>query len=216
MSLLKSPIFCLLLSVAVWTRTGRLQWGHRGRIVGLSDAKNRLVIGKNIMTTHPERPRPHIHNTCLAAADHDVSLSAGRLHKHSRWGSGSCRPTVTVPLRILTSGRQSTKHVTVRIVWRMYDPNPVFPLPLQAYHVTDAALGYFSPKQSHSLSILRLQSCWELTNHGIVNIGKSLIGGTLNCNALGQHIRLAERCINMGNRDGWDIHPWLVTSRMIL
>ena len=45
---------------------------------------------------------------------------------------------------------------------------------LQAYHVTDAALGYFSPKQSHSLSILRLQSCWELTNHGIVNIGKCL------------------------------------------
>lgn len=117
MSLLKSHIFCLLLSVAVWTRTGRLQWGHRGRIVGLSDAKNRLVIGKNIMTTHPERPSPHIHNTCLAAADHDVSLSAGRLHKHSRWGSGSCRPTVTVPLRILTSGRQSTKHVIVRNVW---------------------------------------------------------------------------------------------------
>uniref|UniRef100_A0A1B0A6Y7 F-box/LRR-repeat protein 16 n=1 Tax=Glossina pallidipes TaxID=7398 RepID=A0A1B0A6Y7_GLOPL len=45
---------------------------------------------------------------------------------------------------------------------------------LQAYHVTDAALGYFSPKQSHSLSILRLQSCWELTNHGIVNIVVSL------------------------------------------
>lgn len=44
----------------------------------------------------------------------------------------------------------------------------------QAYHVTDAALGYFSPKQSHSLSILRLQSCWELTNHGVVNIGKYL------------------------------------------
>lgn len=46
---------------------------------------------------------------------------------------------------------------------------------LQAYHVTDAALGYFSPKQSHNLSILRLQSCWELTNHGIVNIGKFII-----------------------------------------
>ncbi|KAH8418717.1 hypothetical protein KR222_002802 [Zaprionus bogoriensis] len=44
----------------------------------------------------------------------------------------------------------------------------------KAYHVTDAALGYFSPKQSHSLSILRLQSCWELTNHGIVNIVHSL------------------------------------------
>ena len=43
---------------------------------------------------------------------------------------------------------------------------------LQAYHVTDAALGYFSPKQSNSLSILRLQSCWELTNHGVVNIGR--------------------------------------------
>lgn len=43
---------------------------------------------------------------------------------------------------------------------------------LQAYHVTDAALGFFSPKQSASLSILRLQSCWEVTNHGIVNIGE--------------------------------------------
>ncbi|KAG5684766.1 hypothetical protein PVAND_013979 [Polypedilum vanderplanki] len=45
---------------------------------------------------------------------------------------------------------------------------------LQAYHVTDSALSYFSPKQSHSLSILRLNSCWELTNHGIVNIVHSL------------------------------------------
>lgn len=44
---------------------------------------------------------------------------------------------------------------------------------LQAYHVTDAALGYFSPKQSASLSVLRLHSCWELTNHGIVNIGNA-------------------------------------------
>jgi len=44
---------------------------------------------------------------------------------------------------------------------------------LQAYHVTDAALGYFSAKQSSALSILKLQSCWELTNHGVVNIGKN-------------------------------------------
>ncbi|XP_063984751.1 F-box/LRR-repeat protein 16 [Diachasmimorpha longicaudata] len=45
---------------------------------------------------------------------------------------------------------------------------------LQAYHVTDTALGYFSAKQSSTLSILRLQSCWELTNHGVVNIVHSL------------------------------------------
>ncbi|XP_017771168.1 PREDICTED: F-box/LRR-repeat protein 16 [Nicrophorus vespilloides] len=45
---------------------------------------------------------------------------------------------------------------------------------LQAYHVTDAALCYFSPKQSNSLNILRLHSCWELTNHGVVNIVHSL------------------------------------------
>lgn len=44
---------------------------------------------------------------------------------------------------------------------------------LQAYHVTDAALGYFSAKQSSALSILKLQSCWELTNHGVVNIGEN-------------------------------------------
>lgn len=43
---------------------------------------------------------------------------------------------------------------------------------LQAYHVTDAALGYFSPKQSNSLNVLRLHSCWEITNHGVVNIGR--------------------------------------------
>jgi F-box and leucine-rich repeat protein 16 len=43
---------------------------------------------------------------------------------------------------------------------------------LQAYHVTDAALGFFSSRQSNSLSALRLHSCWELTNHGIVNIGE--------------------------------------------
>lgn len=42
---------------------------------------------------------------------------------------------------------------------------------LQAYHVSDAALGYFSPKQSNSISILRLHSCWEVTNHGVENIG---------------------------------------------
>ena len=42
---------------------------------------------------------------------------------------------------------------------------------LQAYHVTDSALSYFSPKQTGTLNILRLQSCWEITNHGIVNIG---------------------------------------------
>ncbi|KAL0270610.1 UNVERIFIED_CONTAM: hypothetical protein PYX00_007962 [Menopon gallinae] len=45
---------------------------------------------------------------------------------------------------------------------------------LQAYHVSDAALGYFSPKQSGSLSILRLHSCWEVTNHGVDNIVHSL------------------------------------------
>ncbi|KAF0765612.1 F-box/LRR-repeat protein 16 [Aphis craccivora] len=45
---------------------------------------------------------------------------------------------------------------------------------LQAYHVTDAALGFFSSRQSNSLSALRLHSCWELTNHGIVNIVHSL------------------------------------------
>ncbi|XP_076649283.1 uncharacterized protein LOC143357025 [Halictus rubicundus] len=45
---------------------------------------------------------------------------------------------------------------------------------LQAYHVTDAALGYFNSKQSSALSILRLQSCWELTNHGVHNIVHSL------------------------------------------
>ena len=46
---------------------------------------------------------------------------------------------------------------------------------LQAYHVTDAALGFFSNKQAECLSILRLQSCWELTNHGVINIGECTV-----------------------------------------
>lgn len=50
----------------------------------------------------------------------------------------------------------------------------LYELNIQAYHVTDAALAFFSTKQSYSLSVLRLQSCWEVTNHGIVNIVHSL------------------------------------------
>ncbi|ELU15721.1 hypothetical protein CAPTEDRAFT_201139 [Capitella teleta] len=46
----------------------------------------------------------------------------------------------------------------------------LYELTLQAYHVTDAALSLFSAKQSYTLSILRLHSCWEITNHGIVNV----------------------------------------------
>ena len=50
----------------------------------------------------------------------------------------------------------------------------LYELNLQAYHVTDAALAFFSAKQSYTMGILRLQSCWEITNHGIVNIVHSL------------------------------------------
>ena len=46
----------------------------------------------------------------------------------------------------------------------------LYELSLQAYHVTDAALSFFSAKQSYTLCILRLHSCWEITNHGIVNV----------------------------------------------
>ena len=46
---------------------------------------------------------------------------------------------------------------------------------LQAYHVTDSALSYFSPKQTGTLNVLRLQSCWEITNHGLVNIGEWVV-----------------------------------------
>jgi len=45
---------------------------------------------------------------------------------------------------------------------------------LQAYHVTDSALSYFSPKQTGTMNVMRLQSCWEITNHGLVNIVHSL------------------------------------------
>ncbi|XP_043248722.1 F-box/LRR-repeat protein 16 [Colletes gigas] len=55
----------------------------------------------------------------------------------------------------------------------------LFEFSLQAYHVTDAALGYFNARQSGALSILRLQSCWELTNHGVLNIVHSLPNLTL-------------------------------------
>ena len=50
----------------------------------------------------------------------------------------------------------------------------LFELNLQAYHVTDASLAFFSAKQGYVLSVLRLHSCWEITNHGIVNIVHSL------------------------------------------
>ncbi|KAG8194688.1 hypothetical protein JTE90_028003 [Oedothorax gibbosus] len=43
-------------------------------------------------------------------------------------------------------------------------------LNLQAYHVTDAALAFFGPQAGGSLQVLRLRSCWELTNHGLLNL----------------------------------------------
>ncbi|XP_015904072.1 F-box/LRR-repeat protein 16 isoform X2 [Parasteatoda tepidariorum] len=43
-------------------------------------------------------------------------------------------------------------------------------LNLQAYHVTDAALAFFGPQQGGTLQVLRLRSCWELTNHGLLNL----------------------------------------------
>lgn len=43
-------------------------------------------------------------------------------------------------------------------------------LNLQAYHVTDNGLALFDSKLNSSLRVLRLKSCWEITNHGVVNI----------------------------------------------
>ncbi|ESN95045.1 hypothetical protein HELRODRAFT_87327, partial [Helobdella robusta] len=47
-------------------------------------------------------------------------------------------------------------------------------LNLQAYHVTDTALTMFSTRQSSNLKALRLLSCWEISNHGVVNVIRSL------------------------------------------
>ncbi|XP_064479002.1 F-box/LRR-repeat protein 16-like isoform X2 [Ornithodoros turicata] len=47
-------------------------------------------------------------------------------------------------------------------------------LNLQAYHVTDAALAYLGPRQGATLAVLRLRSCWELTNHGLLNVAHAL------------------------------------------
>ncbi|XP_074821944.1 F-box/LRR-repeat protein 16 isoform X1 [Natator depressus] len=47
-------------------------------------------------------------------------------------------------------------------------------LNLQAYHVTDTALAYFTAKQGYTTHTLRLSSCWEITNHGVVNMVHSL------------------------------------------
>ncbi|KAG0434527.1 hypothetical protein HPB47_019041 [Ixodes persulcatus] len=47
-------------------------------------------------------------------------------------------------------------------------------LNLQAYHVTDASLAYLGPRQGGTLLILRLRSCWELTNQGLLNVVQAL------------------------------------------
>ncbi|KAG2455240.1 FXL16 protein, partial [Polypterus senegalus] len=47
-------------------------------------------------------------------------------------------------------------------------------LSLQAYHVTDTAMAYFTAKQGYTTHTLRLNSCWEITNHGVVNMVHSL------------------------------------------
>jgi F-box/leucine-rich repeat protein 16 len=47
-------------------------------------------------------------------------------------------------------------------------------LSLQAYHVTDTALAYFTARQGHSTHTLRLLSCWEITNHGVELVAENL------------------------------------------
>ncbi|XP_071797750.1 uncharacterized protein [Asterias amurensis] len=47
-------------------------------------------------------------------------------------------------------------------------------LNLQAYHVTDSLLAYFPARPNSSMAVLRLKSCWELTNHAVVNIVQCL------------------------------------------
>ncbi|XP_022240691.1 F-box/LRR-repeat protein 16-like [Limulus polyphemus] len=50
----------------------------------------------------------------------------------------------------------------------------LYELNLQAYHVTDTALAFFGPRQSATLIILRLRFCWEITNHGLLNLVHAL------------------------------------------
>lgn len=46
---------------------------------------------------------------------------------------------------------------------------------LQAYHVTDASMAYFSTSMLRdTLKVLALQHCWEITNQGVVNLAHSL------------------------------------------
>jgi len=92
------------------------------------------------------------------------TASTSRTRRWGRWPS-CCPPSTSSRCRQVRIDGDPHPLPSNRINW-------ISSRSQQAYHVTDAALGYFSPKQSHSLSILRLQSCWELTNHGIVNIGK--------------------------------------------
>ncbi|KAA0188690.1 F-box and leucine-rich repeat protein 16 [Fasciolopsis buskii] len=47
-------------------------------------------------------------------------------------------------------------------------------LTLQAYHVTDAAFSYFSPRQRDSLKSVRLTQCMDVTNQGLINLAFAL------------------------------------------
>ncbi|KAF7261899.1 hypothetical protein EG68_00724 [Paragonimus skrjabini miyazakii] len=41
---------------------------------------------------------------------------------------------------------------------------------LQAYHVSDSALSYFSPKQRETLRTVQLIQCMDITNQGVINL----------------------------------------------
>nr|XP_027195443.1 F-box/LRR-repeat protein 16-like [Dermatophagoides pteronyssinus] len=62
---------------------------------------------------------------------------------------------------------------TVTILCQLLTSLEIFQF--QAYHVTDIAMAYFSTSLiRHSLRILTLQHCWEITNQGVANIAHSL------------------------------------------
>ena len=108
-------------------------------------------------------------------------IISGRLYKYCWWGCGCSGTIIAIFIWIFITSKFLFLSLSLSLSFYYFILKYLLfffflfrASLLQAYHVTDAALGYFSPKQSHSLSILRLQSCWELTNHGIVNIGKCL------------------------------------------
>ncbi|XP_022249975.1 F-box/LRR-repeat protein 16-like [Limulus polyphemus] len=82
--------------------------------------------------------------------------------------SSLCPRIVSVTVADCVHVADHSVAAVLRLLPSLYEFN------LQSYHVTDSALAFFGHQRPPTLTVLRLHSCWKLTDQGVENLVHSI------------------------------------------